>query len=100
MLEAPQEALGYLCNDVPICVDLTQGKFVVILVVEHVEEITIERVDIIQSRKLIDDGGELFTEVLLGIPNLAHIKLSNAGEHIPCEQQSASAFECGTGLCQ
>jgi len=46
------------------------------------EEITIERVDVIQSRKLIDDGGELFIEVLLGIPNLAHIKLTNAVDSI------------------
>jgi len=46
------------------------------------EEITIERVDVIQSRKLIYDGRELFIEVLLGIPNLAHIKLTNAGDSI------------------
>ena len=38
--------------------------------------------DVIQSRKLIDDGGEIFIKVLLGIPNLAHIKLTNAGDSI------------------
>jgi len=39
-------------------------------------------VDVIQSRKLIDDGGELFIKVLLRIPNLARIKLANEGESI------------------
>ena len=53
-----------------------------ILIVEHVEEITIERMYVIQSRKLINDGGELFIKVLLGIPKLVHIKLSNAGDSI------------------
>jgi len=46
------------------------------------EEITIERVDVIQSRELIDNCGQLFIEVLLGVPNLAHIKLANAGDSI------------------
>jgi hypothetical protein len=35
------------------------------------KEITIERVDVIQSGKLINDG-QLFIDVLLGIPNSTH----------------------------
>lgn len=53
-----------------------------ILVVEHMKEIAIERVDVIQSGELIDDGGQLFIEVLLGIANLAHIELANAVDSI------------------
>jgi hypothetical protein len=46
------------------------------------EKITIERVDIIQAWELINDSGQLFIEVLLSIPNLAHIKLPNARDSI------------------
>ena len=62
--------------------DLPQGEFVMILVVEHMKEIAIERVDVIQSGELIDDGGQLFIEVLLSIANLAHIELANAVDSI------------------
>jgi hypothetical protein len=46
------------------------------------KQIAIERMDVIQSRKLIYDGGQLLIEVLLGIPNLAHIELANAVDSI------------------
>jgi hypothetical protein len=46
------------------------------------KEITIERVDVIQSWKLINDGGQLFIKVLLGIPNFTHIELANAVDSI------------------
>jgi hypothetical protein len=54
----------------------------VILVIEHMKEIAIERVDVIQSGKPINDGGQLFIEVLLGIPNFPHIELANAFDSI------------------
>jgi hypothetical protein len=54
----------------------------VILVIEHMKEIAIERVDVIQSGKLVSDGGQLFIEVLLGIPNFPHIELANAFDSI------------------
>ena len=38
--------------------------------------------DVIETRKLIYDGGQLLVEVLLGIPNLAHIELANAVDSI------------------
>lgn len=82
ILEQPQIVLGDLCNDISSCIDLTQSKFVVILVVEHMKQIAIERMDVIQSRKLIYDGGQLLIEVLLGIPNLAHIELADAVDSI------------------
>jgi hypothetical protein len=46
------------------------------------KEIAIERVDVIQSGKPINDGGQLFIEVLLGIPNFPHIELANAFDSI------------------
>jgi hypothetical protein len=54
----------------------------VILVIEHMEQIAIERMDVIQSRKLIYDGGQLLIEVLLGIPNLTHVELADAIDSI------------------
>lgn len=39
--------------------------------------------DIIQTGEFINDGKQLFIEVLLGIPDLAHIELADAVDSIP-----------------
>jgi hypothetical protein len=72
----------------------------VIIVKGQMKKITIERVDVIQSGKLINDG-QLFIDVLLVIPNSTHIELANAAESIALVNKSRCfAYECGTGLCQ
>mmetsp|Transcript_76981 Transcript_76981/g.124578 ORF Transcript_76981/g.124578 Transcript_76981/m.124578 type:complete len:257 (+) Transcript_76981:289-1059(+) len=55
-------------------VDLTQGQLVVIPVVQHVAQIGIKRVDVIDLRKLLEHLGELLVESGLAELHLAHVE--------------------------
>ena len=60
------------------CIDLPQGELVVVLVVEHIHEVSIERMDIIKLRKLVQDGRQLVVERLLGELDFPSVELANS----------------------
>lgn len=50
-----------------------------VLVVEDIHKVSIERVDVIQLREIGEDLGQLIVEALLGEFHLAHVKLPDSG---------------------
>ncbi|GKG21533.1 hypothetical protein Tco_0384128, partial [Tanacetum coccineum] len=50
-------------NEISGGVNLTKSKLVMVFMVENVKKITIERMDVIKSVELFDDGGELLVKV-------------------------------------
>ena len=53
-----------------------------VLVVEDVEEVTVERVDLVEARELFDDGGELLVEVGLSVLDFAHVELAETVDFV------------------
>lgn len=49
-----------------------------VFVVEDVKKVAIERMDVIESWKLVDDCGEFFVKVCLCEFDFAHVELSDA----------------------
>ena len=70
--------LGHVVDEVLGRVDLPQGQLVVVSVVEDVHEVGVERVDVIQLGKLVQDGGKLVVECLLRELYLSSIKLADS----------------------
>ena len=62
------EVLGY--------VELSQGKLVVVSVVEDVHEVSIEGMDVVQLGELGQYGGQLVVVVLLGVFYLSRVELA------------------------
>jgi hypothetical protein len=62
--------------------DLAKSELVVVLVIEHMQEIRVKGMDALEARELLNDGRELLMEVLLGEPNLAHVELAQARDCI------------------
>ena len=54
-LQEPDVVLGHVVNEVPGCVCLTQSKLVVIFVIENIHQIRIERMDVFQLGKVLQD---------------------------------------------
>jgi hypothetical protein len=54
--------------------ELTEGNLEVVGIVEGVEEILVERVDVLESGKAVEDGGELFRKGLLGELDLSGVE--------------------------
>jgi hypothetical protein len=54
--------------------ELTEGDLEVVGIVEGVEEILVERVDVLQTGEALEDGAELFRKGLLGELDLASVK--------------------------
>ena len=53
-----------------------------IFVLENMKKVAIERVDVIEPRKLVNNCGELLMKILLAIFHLAHVELAKAGNCI------------------
>lgn len=53
---------------------LTKGNLEVVRIVEGVEQILVERVDVLKTRKAVEDGGELVGEGLLGELDLSGVE--------------------------
>ena len=53
-----------------------------VLVVEDVHQIGIERMDIVQFREILDDLGEPIVEVLLCVFHFASVKRTDAGDFV------------------
>lgn len=53
-----------------------------VLVVQVVQEIAIERMDVVKTREILQDGGNLLMEVRLCILHLSHVELPDAVDGI------------------
>lgn len=54
--------------------ELTERNAEVVGIVERVEQILVERMDILQSRETLEDGAELFGECFLGELDLSGVE--------------------------
>ena len=77
VLEHTYIILGKILNKMPCCVQLSKRQFVMILVVQHVDQIRVERMYLVQTRKLIDDSAQFLVDRLLRELHLTHVKLTN-----------------------
>ena len=82
VLEELHVVFSNLADQVSSGVDLAKSELVVILVVEDVEEVSVERVDLVEARELFDDGGELLVEVGLCVLDFAHVELAEAVDFV------------------
>lgn len=53
-----------------------------VLVIQVVQKIAIERMDIVKTREILQDGGNLLVKVRLCILHLSHVKLPDAVDGI------------------
>ena len=77
-LQEPDVVLGHVINEVPGCVDLTQRQLVMVFVVQNVHKICVERMDVFQLGKVLQDLSQLLGEILLGEFDLPHVKTADA----------------------
>ena len=77
-LHQPDVVLGHIINQVFSCIDLPQGQFVVILVVQDIHQISVKRMDVIKLREFIDDRGEFIVISLLREFDFSHVELSDS----------------------
>mmetsp|Transcript_19433 Transcript_19433/g.74612 ORF Transcript_19433/g.74612 Transcript_19433/m.74612 type:complete len:651 (-) Transcript_19433:57-2009(-) len=82
VLEQTDVVLRQIGNVVARVVQLAQGELVVVPVVQHVHEIGVERVDLVEDREVIEDTRELVVEVLLRILDLPHVELPDSADSI------------------
>lgn len=69
-------------NDLPGHVELAQRELVVVFGVEHVDQVSVERVDVLQAGESLEHMRELLVEVLLRELDLAHVEAADAGDGI------------------
>jgi len=65
-------------NQVTSRVQLAQRQLVVVLVVQHVEQVGVEGVDVVDFWEVVQDEGELFVPALRRELDLAHVELTDA----------------------
>lgn len=65
-------------DQVPGGVQLAQSQFVMVLVVQHVHQIRIERMDIVQFREILDDLRQSVVEILLRVFDLSRVERTDA----------------------
>ena len=53
-----------------------------VLVVQDVEEVAVERVDVVDAGEVLEDLGELLVPRGLGVLDLAHVELADAGDGV------------------
>ena len=66
----------------PRHIQLTQSQLIMVFVVENVHQIGVERMYIIQLRKILNDLRKTVMETLLGKLHFAHIKSTNSGNFV------------------
>jgi hypothetical protein len=75
-------------DDVLGLVDVTQSQLVMISIIQHVHEITVERMDVVQLGEAVDDGGELLVKRRLHELDLAHVELTDTRHVEACGDHS------------
>lgn len=75
---------------------MSQSQFVMVLVVEHVEQISVERVNILDFREMLQSITQFFGDGVLAELDLAHIERSYSGDGIAGVHDSGG-FALGLG---
>ena len=75
ILEKSDIVAGHSFDQMLGCGELTKGDTEMVSVVEGVEEILVERMDILKSWEAVENESDLFTEGLLGILDLTGVKV-------------------------
>ena len=76
----PRPTLSHFADEVAGHVELAQRKLEVVLVVQHIEQIRIEGVDVIDLGEVIQDLTQLLMPVGLRVLDLAHVERADAGD--------------------
>jgi len=82
--------LGDGVDEVTGGVDVAQGDFVMILVVDDVDKISIEGVDIVELGEAFEDFGEFFMDVFTGELDFSHVEGSDSVDGIAGMDDSGS----------
>jgi hypothetical protein len=88
--------LGDGVGEVTSSVDVAQGDFVMILVVDDVDKISIEGVDIVELGEAFEDFGVFFMDVFAGELDFSHVEGSDSVDGIAGMDNSGS-FTLGFG---
>lgn len=86
ILEQTKIILSDLVDKVASCMELTQGQFVMVLVVQHVHKVGIKGMNVIDLGELIQNIGQTIVPIALGELHFAHIKLTDALNGPACKK--------------
>ena len=78
VLEQANVVVGDAVADALGLVDVAEGELVVIAVVEHVHQVGVEGVDVVQLREPLDDSCQLLIDSLLHELDFAHVELADS----------------------
>ena len=78
VLEKTNVVVGNAVHDRLCLVAMAQGKLVMVTIVEHVHQVSVEGVDIVELGKAIDDARKFLVDGLLHELYFAHVELANA----------------------
>ena len=81
-LEETNVVLGHVVDEVPGGVELTERQLVVVLVVEDVHEVGVERMHLLELGKLFEYLRDLVVVVLLRVLDFARVELANATDGV------------------
>lgn len=79
MLKESDVVLSDVVDQVTSSVDMSKCDFVMILVVDDVDEIGIEGVDVVELGEVVKDFGELLMDILTAELDLSHVEGSDSG---------------------
>lgn len=82
MLQESDVILSDTVDEVTSSVDVAQGDFVMIFVVDDVDKISIEGVDIVELGEAFEDFGEFFMDVFTGELDFSHVEGSDSVDGI------------------
>ena len=83
VLQQLDVVLRDLVDDVARGVELPERQLVVVLVVQHVEQVGVERVDVVHAREVVQDAAQLLVPARLRELHLAHVELADARDGVP-----------------
>jgi len=82
VLQESDVILSDTVDEVTSSVDVAQGDFVMIFVVDDVDKISIEGVDIVELGEAFEDFGEFFMDVFTGELDFSHVEGSDSVDGI------------------
>lgn len=82
VLKESDVVLSDVVNQVTGSVDMSQCDFVMILIVDNVDKISIEGMDIVELGEVLKDFSELFMDILTAELDLSHVERSDSGDVI------------------
>ena len=80
MLKESDIVLSDVVNQVTSSVDMSQCDFVVILVIDNVDKISIEGMDVVKLGEVVKDFSELLMDILTAELDLSHVERSDSGD--------------------